>query len=247
MRSVWHPISRLRDFTRSCGKTSVCLVDRRPEYCAQCHYKSSANLEYHRTPNHSAIWMENKAGSSWLWKKDSYCYTATDNVWTSGLGWKRFCHFQIWLVFIPEYPVEIINYKYAANLDQPCTMMKMLFQPSIYHIHEVATQNNSELCWSFVLTKADFSSKCDFLVIIPDSKVHGANMGPIWGRQVPGGHHVGPMKFAIWNGLCLWLVYICDPDKWTYWVHYHLRRTCGNGGISHPLLKPISCWLPYIN
>ena len=32
----------------------------------------------------------------------------------------------------------------------------------------------------------------------PDSKVHGANMGPIWGRQNPGGPHVGPMNFAIW-------------------------------------------------
>ena len=31
----------------------------------------------------------------------------------------------------------------------------------------------------------------------PDSKVHGANMGPIWGRQDPGGPHVGPMNFAI--------------------------------------------------
>ena len=33
---------------------------------------------------------------------------------------------------------------------------------------------------------------------IPDSKVHGANMGPIWGRQDPGGPHVGPRNFAIW-------------------------------------------------
>ena len=32
----------------------------------------------------------------------------------------------------------------------------------------------------------------------PDSKVHGANMGPIWGRQDPGEPHVGPMNFAIW-------------------------------------------------
>ena len=35
----------------------------------------------------------------------------------------------------------------------------------------------------------------------PDSKVHGANMGPIWGRQDPGGPHVGPMNFVIWAGL----------------------------------------------
>ena len=32
----------------------------------------------------------------------------------------------------------------------------------------------------------------------PDSKVHGANMGSIWGRQDPGGPRVGPMNFAIW-------------------------------------------------
>ena len=32
----------------------------------------------------------------------------------------------------------------------------------------------------------------------PDGKVHGANMGPIWGQQDPGGPHVGSMYFAIW-------------------------------------------------
>ena len=37
------------------------------------------------------------------------------------------------------------------------------------------------------------------MLIIPDSKVHGANMGPIWGRQDPGGPHVSPMNFAIWE------------------------------------------------
>ena len=31
----------------------------------------------------------------------------------------------------------------------------------------------------------------------PDSKVHGANMGPTWGRHDPGGPHVGPMDLAI--------------------------------------------------
>ena len=36
---------------------------------------------------------------------------------------------------------------------------------------------------------------------LPDSKVHGVNMGPIWGWQVPGGPHVGPMNFAFWDVL----------------------------------------------
>ena len=39
--------------------------------------------------------------------------------------------------------------------------------------------------------------------IIPDSKVHGANMGPTEGRQDPGGPHAGPVNLAIWDG-SLW-------------------------------------------
>ena len=38
--------------------------------------------------------------------------------------------------------------------------------------------------------------------INPNSKVHGANMGPIWGRHDPNGPHVGPMNFAVWVGSC---------------------------------------------
>ena len=32
---------------------------------------------------------------------------------------------------------------------------------------------------------------------IPDSKVHGANMGPTWVLSAPDGPHVGPMNRAI--------------------------------------------------
>ena len=40
----------------------------------------------------------------------------------------------------------------------------------------------------------------------PDSKVHGANMGPVWGRQDPGGPHVGPLNFIIW------VIFTADVD-----------------------------------
>ena len=33
----------------------------------------------------------------------------------------------------------------------------------------------------------------------PDSKVHGANMGPTFVLSVPGGPHVGLMNLAIWE------------------------------------------------
>ena len=38
-------------------------------------------------------------------------------------------------------------------------------------------------------------------IIHPDSIVHGAYMGPIWGRQDPVGPHVGPMILVIWAGV----------------------------------------------
>ena len=50
--------------------------------------------------------------------------------------------------------------------------------------------------------------------ILPDSKVHGANVGPIWGRQDPGGPHVGPMNFAIWAGFSTRKVDIRELINW---------------------------------
>ena len=44
----------------------------------------------------------------------------------------------------------------------------------------------------------------------PDSKVYGTNMGPIWGRQDPGGPYVGPMNFAILAVLC-WHIVNLNP------------------------------------
>ena len=44
----------------------------------------------------------------------------------------------------------------------------------------------------------------------PGSKVHGANMDPIWGRQDPGGPHVGPMNFVIWECMDMKI----QPSTW---------------------------------
>ena len=49
----------------------------------------------------------------------------------------------------------------------------------------------------------DILFKPYFVNTYPDSMVRGANMGPIWSRQDPGGPHVGPMNFAIWVGISL--------------------------------------------
>ena len=68
----------------------------------------------------------------------------------------------------------------------------------------------------------------------PDSKVHGANMGPIWSRQDPGGPHVGSMNFAIRVLFLLVLFFIvlrftniltfdgvkCITDLQNDWIHH---------------------------
>ena len=62
----------------------------------------------------------------------------------------------------------------------------LLIGPSETDLNEILIKNQT------------FSFKKIYLKRSPDSKVHEANMGPIWGRQDPGGPQVGPMNFAVW-------------------------------------------------
>ena len=65
--------------------------------------------------------------------------------------------------------------------------------------------------------------------VIPDSKVHGANLGPIWGRQDPG---AGPTKFAIWDVISWPALEVFGGHVWTIcpitrptlpWFVLHIR------------------------
>ena len=47
----------------------------------------------------------------------------------------------------------------------------------------------------------------NILCTYPDSKVHGANIGPTWVLSSPGGPHVGPMKLALWVCMCFISIY----------------------------------------
>ena len=62
-------------------------------------------------------------------------------------------------------------------------------------------QSTTKPCAYFMgysLHVMDWQPAVHFTYMCPDSKVHGADMGPTWGRQDPGGPHVGLMNFAIW-------------------------------------------------
>ena len=62
--------------------------------------------------------------------------------------------------------------------------------------------NIAELYWP---VDGELQERC-LLCAIPDSKVHGANMGPIWGRQDPCWPHVSPMNFVIWDTVCVYTI-----------------------------------------
>ena len=79
-----------------------------------------------------------------------------------------------------------------------------------------------------------------------DSKVHGANMGPIWGPTGPRRVHVCPMNFAIWVAICefkleFWsgnaeirasCIYICDVALWPLALALSIAITFVNGNDS---------------
>ena len=48
--------------------------------------------------------------------------------------------------------------------------------------------------------KQNSNAVCNLIMeSIPDSKLHGANMGPTWVLSAPDGPHVGPINLAIWD------------------------------------------------
>ena len=64
-----------------------------------------------------------------------------------------------------------------------CTLVFIALHCSTHHLSP----------W-YPTVNTSFSTK---LSTGPDSKVHGANMGPTWVLSVPDGPHAGPMNFAI--------------------------------------------------
>ena len=55
--------------------------------------------------------------------------------------------------------------------------------------------------WSSTTRWCDICGQNGWRVVVirfPDSKVHGAHMGPIWVLSAPNGPHGGPIKLAIW-------------------------------------------------
>ena len=68
------------------------------------------------------------------------------------------------------------------------------------------------------------------VIVFPDSKVHGANMGPTWVLTAPDGPHVGPMNLAIRVVICNFVAVISTM----------CIRCCRQG--RHETVRMITCY-----
>ena len=112
-----------------------------------------------------------------------------------------------------SHPFNSLSYCAPSSVEA-CLVQK---RPKILHfiscIQNTHNRHSIARLWGQAMECLFFYSKSDLYpsLMIPDSKAHGTNMGPIWGRQDPGGPHVGPMNFAIWDchvvcNIVLWLM-----------------------------------------
>ena len=86
-----------------------------------------------------------------------------------------------------DYISHVKNYTLTALLGHTDGTIEMHSQSATATMTMFAAATRSHAVWPEGIVK----------VTIPDSKVHGANVGPIWGLQDPGGPRVGYMNFVI--------------------------------------------------
>ena len=85
--------------------------------------------------------------------------------------------------------------------------------------------NLGEHCQCCCTVKWSLHRNCsDSFGYVPDSKVHGANMGPTWVLSAPDGPHVGPMNLAIRGKLSQNLAFFSQllKDRNHFWI-WHIR------------------------
>ena len=140
-----------------------------------------------------------------------------------------------------HFSIEVLNISINIRITHPMRNLIQWDLNKMAHILQTAHSNafsckKSSVFW-FLLTFVQWSnwqyariSTC----YTPDSKVHGANMGPTWVLSAPDGPHVGPMNLAIrdinhslnqwWHNLLNGLKnnYIMQVYHLYSSLHYHL-------------------------
>ena len=111
-----------------------------------------------------------------------------------GIKWPPFCWWHFYMHFLKKhlYTLIHISQKFVARglIDNKSSLVQVIAW------HRMGNKPFPEP----MMTKwCYFMPQGHTKISNPDSKLHRANMGPIWGWQDPGGPHIGPMNFAIWE------------------------------------------------
>ena len=106
--------------------------------------------------------------------------------------------------------------------------LKISVMKKFYYRALVTPLPDPHLCtvWYWHLKGQDGYSQWLMRHTDPDSKVQGANMGPIWVLSAPDGPHVGPMNLAIWERTGNW--HSANSHSW--WQSLLISR---NGSYLH--------------
>ena len=114
-----------------------------------------------------------------------YVFTSTSQQIITFQKWIYAWYFSWFLViayFDVCYEMSSIGHNFQGTWLQRQTLDNMWVNSGIYRqfVHSNLQSTGHAVIW-----------------ITPDSKVHGANMGPTWVLSGPDGPHVGPMNLAI--------------------------------------------------
>ena len=146
----------------------------------------------------SMYWMTRIEPWLFIWHYRNVC-------WCGWWWWSH--HWEIWRILLRQTMVSRIGRcKFQGGNS---------FDRTENHSQHIIPNQRIYICFYTVYVTCSVESSyhgrmgqwINFCVY-PNSKVHGANMGPTWGRQGPGRPHVGPMNLVIWARVCL-CVFMC--------------------------------------
>ena len=83
-----------------------------------------------------------------------------------------------------------------TRLSTHSTVIERLSNGAAVHFVDYRKWLLNQLTWLKVIHTWQSGTRFNITQDIPDSEVHGVNMGPTWVLSAPDGPHVGPMNFA---------------------------------------------------
>ena len=151
----------------------------KPQWARTPH--SSIICEYCEIIGHVILWLN--------------CICVRNYTLSSVSGGNKWCigaRSVVYNVMVDLEPDSNISTDFSLLLCCPPTLIDWGYSTSCPWLHTWFSQKWWNYIYYILLINCSW-------IYTPDSKVPGANMRPIWGQQEPGGPHVGPSNFAIWD------------------------------------------------